>query len=59
MTDFFNGFGELCIKLFKYMPMIGNKYNYFMIVVGFIALLIWLWVQGNYSKAARNNGTIE
>lgn len=59
MTDFFNGFGHLCQKFFKIMPHIGNKYNFFMIVVGFIAMIIWLWVQGQYSKKAQEEGTME
>ena len=59
MTDFFNSFGYWCTRFFHIMPKIGNKYNYFMIVVGFIALLIWLYVQSKYTKTARENGTIE
>lgn len=59
MTDFFIGFGHLCQKFFKIMPHVGNKYNYFMIVVGFIALFVWLKVQNDYTKAAREKGTIE
>ena len=59
MTDFFYGFGHLCTKLFKVLPLIGNKYNFFMIVLGFIGLGIWLYVQNNYTKEARKNGTIE
>ncbi|MCC6691450.1 MAG: hypothetical protein IT235_07950 [Bacteroidia bacterium] len=59
MTDFFNGFGHLCQKFFKIMPSIGNKYNFFMIAVGFTAMIIWLWVQGRYTKEARENGTME
>jgi hypothetical protein len=30
-----------------------------MIVVGFIALFIWLKVQGDYTKKARETGKIE
>jgi len=59
MTEFLYGFGHWCQKAFKIMPMIGNKYNFFMIVVGFIALFIWLSVQSKYTKEAREKGTIE
>jgi hypothetical protein len=59
MTDFLIGFGHLCQKIFKIMPMIGNKFNFLMLVVGFIAMLIWLWVQSKYNKEAKENGTIE
>ena len=59
MTDFFIGFGHWCTRFFHIMPKIGNKYNFFMIIVGFIALFIWLKVQSNYTKKARQNDTIE
>ena len=59
MTDIFYGFGHLCLKFFKIMPYIGNKYNFFMIVVGFIALIIWLNIQRKYSKEAKEKGTLE
>ena len=59
MTDIFIGFGHLCTRFFHIMPKIGNSYNYFMIVVGFIALAIWLFVQSKYTKSARDNGSIE
>ncbi len=59
MTDLFYGFGHLCLKFFKVLPHIGNKYNFFMIVLGFIGLFIWLYLQHNYTKTARKNGTLE
>ena len=59
MTDFFTGFGHLCTRFFKIMPMIGNKYNVFMICVIATAMIIWLMVQRNYNKQAKENGTIE
>jgi hypothetical protein len=41
------------------MPKIGNKFNFFMLLVGFIALIIWLAVQNKYTRTARQNGTLE
>ncbi len=59
MTDYIIRFGHLCTRFFHIMPKIGNKYNFFMIIVGFIALFIWLGVQSKYTKEAHKNGTIE
>jgi len=59
MTDIFYGFGHLCLKFFKILPHIGNKYNFFMIAVVSFGLLLWLFIQHKYSQKARENGTIE
>ena len=59
MTDFFNTTGHLFQKFFKIMPAIGNSYNVLMIIGGFVALFIWLYMQGQYNKKAESEGTIK
>ncbi len=56
-TEIFNSTGEFFQNAFTLMPMIANKFNYAMIVVGFIALLSWLKMQMDYSKKAEQDGT--
>ena len=58
MTNFFTTIGDLFQKSFKIMPKIGNKYNVAMIIVGFIALFVWLWLQTKYNKKADKEGAI-
>ncbi len=57
-TDLVNGFGDLCTKFFKIMPMIGNSYNFLMITFGFIMFGIWMKMQADYNKKAKQDNTL-
>lgn len=37
------------------LEMVGNMFNYFLIVVGFVGLFLWLRLQNKFNQAAENN----
>lgn len=51
--------GDLLRASFKALPMIGNSFNYLMIVVGFILIFGWMRRMAQYDKEAEQNGTIK
>ncbi|MBU2020283.1 MAG: hypothetical protein KJ941_11615 [Bacteroidetes bacterium] len=42
---------------YAFLPLewIGHKFNYFLIVVGFVGLFYWLNYQRKFNEAAKNN----
>ncbi len=58
---FWWSFGDACYKFFEalewtYETITPNK---ILIVVGFVATAIWIYVQHKYNKAAAANGTLK
>jgi hypothetical protein len=47
--DFFYGFP------FEFYDIVGNFFNYFLIVVGFVGLFYWLNLQKKFDRQAENN----
>lgn len=57
LSNIFWGIGELLQSTFVLLQqdMIGNKFNYAMIVLGFIGLFYWLNWQRKFNEQAKNN----
>jgi len=55
LSEIFNGIGDIFLWTFQMFEMIGNKFNYALIVVGFIGLFIWLNKQRKFNAAAEND----
>jgi hypothetical protein len=55
LTDFFWGLGDIFEWTFQIFEMIGNKFNYLLIVVGFVGLFYWLNLQRKMSAKAEND----
>ena len=56
-TDLVYATGDVLEKSFEILPMIGNSFNYFCVVLGFVGLFYWLNFQSKKTKEARQNGT--
>ncbi|MFI5203650.1 MAG: hypothetical protein ACHQF2_04070 [Flavobacteriales bacterium] len=44
---------------FGILESLGNFPNWSFIVIGFVGLFYWLWLQGKYNRQAAANGTIK
>jgi hypothetical protein len=55
LLEFFNGLGDIFLWTFQMFEMIGNSFNYTLIVLGFVGLFIWLNKQRKYNQEAENN----
>jgi len=55
LADFFNGLGDIFLWTFQIFEMIGNSFNYILIVLGFVGLFIWLNKQRKFNAAAEND----
>ena len=55
LSAIFNGIGDIFLWTFQIFEVIGNNFNYSMIVLGFIGLFIWLNKQRKFNAAAENN----
>lgn len=53
---FFHAVGAFCGKFLGFFyDNVGNIFNNFLIVVGFIGLFYWLKTQYNFNTEAKNN----
>jgi len=57
MQDILYPIGELIQSSFLILEALENKFNYAVIVLGFIGLFYWLNLQRKYNKEADENGT--
>lgn len=57
-NDLIYGIGDLATETFKILPVLGNNFNWFIIVIGMVLMAIWLKMQADYNKEAKKNGTI-
>jgi hypothetical protein len=51
----FRGLGDLLTWTFGIFEVLGNAFNYSVIVLGFIGLFYWLNLQRKFNAAAENN----
>ena len=58
MTDIFNAIGDLSLKYFKIMKVVGSSMNLLIIIAVVIATMCWLYMQHNYNKEADANNTL-
>ena len=59
MTDIFNGIGHFFQWTFSFMPGLGNKPNlmFWIIIISLVA--VWLRMQGNFNKEAKEKKTLQ
>ncbi len=58
-TDIFNGIGKFFQWTFSFMEGLGNGPNlFFWLIIGSL-LLVWLRMQANYNKEAKEKGTLK
>ena len=58
--EFFEGLGELFTDvLFAPFEMVGNLFNYSLIVLGFVGLFYWLNLQKKFNDKAKKEGTLK
>jgi uncharacterized membrane protein len=54
-SDFFYGIADFLTWTFGFFEWIGNKFNYSMIVLGFVGLFYWLNTQRKLNDKAAND----
>lgn len=59
MTAIFYALGDMFQAFFKYMPKFGMLPNITMIIIGFIAFIIWVKRMGQYNKEAEEKGGLK
>lgn len=59
LTDLFYGIGDLLQWTFGIFEVIGNSFNYALIVLGFIGLFYWLNMQKKFNEKAKKEGTLK
>jgi hypothetical protein len=57
-TEFIYATGDFLESTFTILPKIGNSFNYFVIVLGFVGLIYWLITQKRLSNKARENNEL-
>ncbi len=55
MTNFWYAVGDFLQWTLGIYDVIGNKFNYLVIIFGFIGLFYWLNRQRGYNEEAKNN----
>ena len=58
MTDVFNGIGSLSQWAFGIMKPLGNAPNAFFWVIIIVLIGVWLKMQVNFNKEAKDNNTL-
>lgn len=58
-NDFIYLLGDLFALSFEILPVLGNLPNYLFALLMAVGAIYWLNMQSNYSKEAREKGTIE
>ena len=59
MTEFFYALGDFFQATFKILPKLGNLPNDIFLIVGFIALILWLRQMAKYNQEAEEKGTLK
>lgn len=54
-SDIFWGIGDLMQWTFGIFEVIGNSFNYFLVVLGFVGFAIWMNMQKKYNAEAEAN----
>lgn len=55
LSAFFHGLGDLFQWTFQIFEMIGNSFNYTLIVLGFFGFFFWMRKQAKFNKQAAEN----
>ncbi len=55
LSGFFYGLGDIFLWTFQIFEVIGNVFNYSLIVLGFFGLFFWLNLQKKYNAEAEHN----
>lgn len=58
-AEFITGLGDLIFSSFAILEMLGNSFNYLIMLVGFIMMLGWIRRMAQYNKEAEQNGTLK
>jgi len=58
-NDIIYGIGDFFTWIFQAFPVLGNVPNFLFAVSMAVGVIYWLNLQFNFSKKARENGTIE
>ncbi len=59
-TDFVYWCGDAFQYCFKFLKWLGtHHFNIVLIIIGFVATAVWLKMQGDYNKKAKEQGTLK
>ncbi len=56
---FIEAIGDLFTESFKLLTLLGNGFNWFIIVIMAILGVIWIKKMGDFNKEAKQNGTLK
>lgn len=59
MTDVFYAIGRFFQWIFRFMNHLGNVPNLLIIIIGVIAICIWIWRMSIYNREADERGTLK
>ncbi len=54
-SDFFYGIGDFFQWTFGFFEFIGNKFNYFLLLLGFFGFFYWMNIQKKLNEKASND----
>jgi len=57
-AEFVNTIGQLFTDSFAILRLLENGFNWFIIGIGIILLVIWVKKMADYNKEADQNGTL-
>ncbi len=55
LSSFFHGLGDLFQWTFQIFEIIGNSFNYLLLLLGFFGFFYWMMKQAKFNKEAENN----
>lgn len=58
-SPFFYGIADFLQWTFQFFDVVGNKFNYSIIVLGFVGLFYWLNVQRKLTAKAEKEGKLK
>lgn len=58
-TEFIEAIGNLFTESFALLRLLGDGFNWLIIVIMFILSVIWIKKMGDYNKEAERNGTLK
>ena len=58
-SPFFYGIADFLQWTFGFFDVVGNKFNYSMIVLGFVGLFYWLNMQRKLTAKAEKEGKLK
>ncbi len=58
-AEFIEGLGELIAMSFGILELLGNGFNWLIIAIITIMVIIWIRMMGRYNREAQQNGTLK